>query len=350
MTESYYWYEQTFTGWIERVANMENPPLVNSISYGSVEIGYNALLMNSFNTEAGKLGLRGVSIIVSSGDDGVSNFDCACSQNGGYVPSFPATSPYVTAVGATQGPEASLPEMVCSSTEGGVITSGGGFSTHFPRPDYQKDGVIEEYFNVVTPQPLPGFNSSNRGYPDVSIIGVRYPIVVHGQVALVYGTSCSAPVFSAMVSLINGKRMEQNMSALGFLNYALYEAAANASTADMFNDILKGNNSCCASSEPPYTCCSAGFNAAPGWDPTNGLGSVDYTLFAKYVGKVDVGPMPDVDTNSNDDDFLAFKTSNPYVVLTIVLMAVAAALCCFFSFCKTFSGGAKDEGARAPLI
>ena len=42
----------------------------------------------------------------------------------GYFPSFPATSPYVTAVGATMGPESGDPEIACQSQLGGVITTG----------------------------------------------------------------------------------------------------------------------------------------------------------------------------------------------------------------------------------
>jgi len=42
----------------------------------------------------------------------------------GYFPSFPATSPYVTAVGGTQGPESGTEEIACQSQEGGVITTG----------------------------------------------------------------------------------------------------------------------------------------------------------------------------------------------------------------------------------
>jgi len=42
----------------------------------------------------------------------------------GYFPSFPASAPYVTAVGATQGPESDDPEIACQSQEGGVITTG----------------------------------------------------------------------------------------------------------------------------------------------------------------------------------------------------------------------------------
>ena len=51
----------------------------------------------------------------------------------GYFPSFPATSPYVTAVGGTMGPNTGGDEVVCMSdaVPTGVITSGGGFSTYY---------------------------------------------------------------------------------------------------------------------------------------------------------------------------------------------------------------------------
>ena len=55
----------------------------------------------------------------------------------------------MTAVGATMGPEMGVPEVVCQSNQKynglsgygqvtGIITSGGGFSTFFPQPKYQK--------------------------------------------------------------------------------------------------------------------------------------------------------------------------------------------------------------------
>src|SRR5437868_5965546 len=55
------------------------------------------------DTEALKLGVAGVSIINSSGDDGAPGTDakddaCACA----YTPAFSSASPYVTSVGATQ--------------------------------------------------------------------------------------------------------------------------------------------------------------------------------------------------------------------------------------------------------
>ena len=97
-----FWYTDftSFSSWLVEVADVENPPLVLSISYG-VEEGYVTIAEHSaFNIQAIKLGAMGVTIVVASGDNGaVSRF---FNQNTCiYSPSFPASSPYVTAVGAT---------------------------------------------------------------------------------------------------------------------------------------------------------------------------------------------------------------------------------------------------------
>jgi hypothetical protein len=93
---------------------MTEPYMVNSISWGSYEEDYAQSNLDSFNNEAVALVNMGVTILVSSGDDGVSGSGCDCTedsssatlttmytpQNGaswtgqGYFPSFPATNPY----------------------------------------------------------------------------------------------------------------------------------------------------------------------------------------------------------------------------------------------------------------
>ena len=45
------------------------------------------------------------------------------------------------ALGATMGIESDEPEIACTSTAGGLITTGGGFSTHYEQPSYQKAAV-----------------------------------------------------------------------------------------------------------------------------------------------------------------------------------------------------------------
>ena len=56
-----------FSGWLLAVANLVNPPLVVSISYGASEASITASEFDAFNLQAIKLGLMGVTILVSSG-------------------------------------------------------------------------------------------------------------------------------------------------------------------------------------------------------------------------------------------------------------------------------------------
>lgn len=181
----------------------------------------------------------GVTVIASSGDDGVANYGCNCNSNIakqydncacqassssssafpdynssipawsglGYFPSFPASCPWVTAVGATMGANNIVPqldegEQACQSQLGGIITTGGGFSTYYKRPSWQ-NVAVNSYFSKVnapgsTVRPAPGFNPNGRGYPDVSLLGVSYSVYIDATVFALYGTSASAPAFAAM--------------------------------------------------------------------------------------------------------------------------------------------------------
>lgn len=275
-----YWYDgatDSFFDWITAVAASPSPPLVNSISYGAVEPELPTIVANAFNTEAMKLGVQGVSIFVSSGDDGVANFQARSNpRKCGYNPSFPASSPYVTAVGATQGPESGKTEVACTSNGGGVITTGGGFSTKFSAPTYQQ-AAISNYFATLpaAQQPVTGYAAAGRGYPDVAMAGYNYEVIIGGAVYKLSGTSASAPVVASFVSLVNAARLKNGKKPLGFINPALYTYG----TA-LTNDVVGGENNCAAS----IVCCDQGFYAAAGWDPLTGFGSVDFTsLYNKFV-------------------------------------------------------------------
>jgi tripeptidyl-peptidase-1 len=267
MAETTYWNidnsaSDPFLDWVEALSYYSNPPQVHSISYGGGEDSSNND-MTVFNTEIQKLGLQGITVIVSSGDDGAAG-NAARSDTSycGYSASFPASSPYVTAVGATQGPESGSTEVVCSSATGGVITSGGGFSSIFSQPSYQS-AHVSAYFDNVNTQPVSGYNANGRGYPDVAILGYNYVLAIGGQFTLESGTSASAPVFAGMITLINDARLSAGKSPLGFLNQALYSLDSS-----VWNDIVSGDNTCTAGE-----CCSQGFHASQGWDPVTGLGS-----------------------------------------------------------------------------
>lgn len=103
------WYQpltgdDVFLGWILAVASNPNPPLVHSISYGALERSMPLSYADAFNVEAIKLALQGVTIVASSGDDGVANFKArSAASECGYNPTWPASSAYVLSVGASQG-------------------------------------------------------------------------------------------------------------------------------------------------------------------------------------------------------------------------------------------------------
>ena len=99
-----HWYtDQGFNAWLVAVSNSPKPPLVLSISYGTEEKYISKSLHDAFNVVALKLSVMGVTIFVSSGDDGVlsRNVRGGSVKSCRYVSDFPAASQYVTAVGAT---------------------------------------------------------------------------------------------------------------------------------------------------------------------------------------------------------------------------------------------------------
>lgn len=336
--------EDVFLAWILSVASETDPPLVNSISYGEIEQAVDASTLYSFNVEAIKLGSMGVTITVSSGDNGAaneatinSNTVCLCYYDSssdivtysshywtgeGYFPSFPASCPYVTAVGATMGPNNGGSEDVCEADKGGVITSGGGFSTYYNQSSWQKEAVT----NFLSKQtPTSGYNKYGRAYPDISFIGVEYAVVVNGVVGYLYGTSCSSPVFAAMISILNAQRSRYGLSSLGFLNPSLYEAGYQqlAGNGTFYNDVSSGNNKCCSNSDYPFVptvCCSSGFVAEESWDAATGWGSIDFTRLAVIFDTI----VPVYASRS--------PSSNPVISTTIIAVIAVVVVVAFLLF------------------
>ena len=99
-----FWYtDETFSDFLVSVGNTVSPPLVISISYGQEEDFTTVTELNAFQTQSVKLGVMGVTILVASGDDGANSRTVRTGGTSmcGYSPSFPASCPFVTAVGAT---------------------------------------------------------------------------------------------------------------------------------------------------------------------------------------------------------------------------------------------------------
>lgn len=315
----WYW---TSSGWMydwsTNFFNTTSVPDSVSISWGWAEDGQcqsgidstvcTTLGVNSeqyvarVNTEFQKIGLRGVSLMAASGDSGANGrTDGECTGTVLHS-SFPGSSPYITAVGATQlqDPVYDLPStpqactalagssMKCASggTEVAVssqvagFTSGGGFSTYTPMPSYQKDAVTAYLNSGVALPPSTYFNGSHRGYPDVAAMGNNYAVYLseYGGWTTVGGTSASSPTFTAVAGFMNAASQKADGKPLGFLNPLLYKMYAEQ--PDAFTDVTVGDNKC--TEDGCFSTCQ-GYECAKGWDPVTGLGTPVADKMISYV-------------------------------------------------------------------
>jgi len=244
-------------------------------------------LVARIDNEFMKMGSRGVSLFAATGDGG-NHFsfgpfkpfgadstlakalnEISCNTT---LPTYPAASPWVTGVGASQMQETNTgySPIGCSTQTGATITGGAGFSWQFPMPSYQQS-VVQAYLTANANTNFGNFNSSGRAYPDLTGIGNNIPIVVNSRKMVVAGTSCSTPEVAGVFSMINDQRLNNNLPALGFINTRLYQqAATNQNT--MFVDITEGNSACGIGK-----CCDTGFTAGPGWDAFTGFGNILYS-------------------------------------------------------------------------
>ncbi|EGO00790.1 hypothetical protein SERLA73DRAFT_159461 [Serpula lacrymans var. lacrymans S7.3] len=254
------------------------PANVITTSYGYNEADITPFYAARQCAEYAKLGLMGVTVLYSSGDNGVAGNAGFCLNPNGtetpggkvFNPTFPGTCPYVTSVGATQvSPNSSVlePESACEQ----VIYSSGGFSNYFAIPDYQKDAVASYLKNYPPSYPDSIWNSTgtSRAFPDLSANGANYVVAIDGNFSLVYGTSASSPVVGAILTMVNDARLATNKKPIGFINPTIY----SSNFSDAFNDITNGSNPGCG---------TLGFNSTPGWDPVTGLGTPRFPKLLEY--------------------------------------------------------------------
>jgi len=256
-------YSQTYSllAWAKKLEDMKDGmiPLVNSVSYGNDEVQQTSdQYMYSCNAEFQKLAVRGISILFASGDQGVWGRTGPISTR--YHPDFPASSPYITAVGGTDFKVASTIGEETAWKDGG-----GGFSNTFAIPSYQADAVAG-YKNSTDLPEQKYWNNTGRGYPDISALaGIQnaYCVVFAKEFGGVGGTSASSPVVAGIVAKLNELRLQKGHPVLGFLNPFLYK------NPGAFNDVTTGRNS--GTGRP-----ASGFPASVGWDAATGLGTPDF--------------------------------------------------------------------------
>lgn len=301
-------------GYSRLLTDPAGPPVSASLSYGNCEPGMNSL--PGWRTQDDLFALAGVlgtSLFVSAGDTGsavcqvgdllgvdmlAESIVAALGESN--VPpavfeylevlaqaaaqqaaspastvSYPASSPWVTAVGATQLVLGDQNSIVRESpwndlqygVNGNAVTTGGP-SMIYARPWYQ-----------------PGFTSADRRLvPDISAMGAltpAMPLYVSGQLGIVAGTSESSPMMAAAMALVSKQREAAGKERLGFINPWLYRTAQ--SHPSVFRDITDGNNQYPVPYAPGSLNVMGCCEAVEGFDTASGLGSINFERLAKVA-------------------------------------------------------------------
>jgi subtilase family serine protease len=240
-------------------------PDVISLSYGGCAIEENAAVPGFTSVVDAVLAmtaLSGVSSFVAAGDSGSTT--CGTSVSGTSL-SYPAVSPFVTAVGGTRlalGPgNTRVSETVWNDSVYGENAAGGGaLSRREPRPAYQ-DGF--------TPQ-------NHRAVPDVSALAdivPGWPVVTDAALQPVGGTSGSTPLIAAATALVDASERTAGRPRIGLANGWFYQAASQPGA---FFDITTGNNDLAG-----VGCC----RATAGYDLASGLGVPDWAVLPATLVK-----------------------------------------------------------------
>jgi subtilase family serine protease len=248
------------------------PGTVFSQSFGVTEETFGGAAtaqVKRFDAVYRKGNAKGDTFLASSGDEGSLGVSKQHRDTVYYshpTVGWPASSPYVTAVGGTQLqyhwrwnpkddtaylPDGSRnPDYFAWTNTSAVaepvwnepwasIGTGGGASLIYKQPSWQKS---------VTVRDAAGNAVDARGLPDVS-----WNAAVNGGV-LVYtsffpqtdrpgwhvygGTSAASPQLAGLVALANEKQKRERHDPLGFLNPLLYGVGASPAAAGAFKDIV----------------------------------------------------------------------------------------------------------------
>ena len=225
----------------------KDQPAVLSMSWGAAESGWGELELQLVSDALQAASKLGVTVLVSSGDEGSTDG----AKDGKQHVAFPASSPWVLGVGGTQ--QAGKAEVVWNALPHKGAT-GGGVSDFFALPEWQKKAGVPKSVND---------GKIRRGVPDLAAHAAEeggYRIFVDGHWRVLGGTSAAAPLLAGLIARINAKRKKP----LGYLNPVLYSAARNA-----LKPITEGTN--------------GAYKAAEGYSACTGLGVVDGAALLKKL-------------------------------------------------------------------
>jgi kumamolisin len=220
----------------------ERRPTIISMSFGGCEASGSKLQQASLMEEVLlRAAATGISVFVSTGDQGVTSCRLTIKDQGLEISNahsvvsagYPATSPWVTAVGGTNllldADNAIVEEIVWNSwspvelpTYGvEVIEIGagtGGLSAWFAQPNWQRGIMFGEDLSF-------GSFEKARAVPDVSLLGDSEPGYAYlngGFWGSVGGTSAASPLMAAGVAVMNQARQATDQPRMGFMNPLIY--------------------------------------------------------------------------------------------------------------------------------
>jgi kumamolisin len=250
-------------GWVDLVNEIIKGkpagPVAVSVSWGLAEdsADFSAAARNAINRRLHAAAALGVTFCVSSGDDGSGDQ----VDDGAAHVNFPASSPYVLAVGGTMldGQDEVVWWQPPGERKDGGGATGGGVSTVFKRPAWQTVQITS----------LNEGSIDGRVIPDVAALAGPpfYQLVFLGKPAPNGGTSASAPLWASLIGRSAAAQSPARPPA--FLAPLLYQAGPQGHPLgqSVCRDITSGNN---RSPKP-----GVGYDAAAGFDAVTGWGVPD---------------------------------------------------------------------------
>ena len=197
---------------------------------------------------------QGQSFYLASGDTGA--FSGPVDQ--------PSDEPYITVVGGTTLSTSSTGAWASEVVWNG---SGGGISTVYPIPDWQKGISMSANKGSTT----------MRNLPDVAMVAQN--VWIHadrGSTFAVVGTSIAAPLWAGFTALVNEQGAATGAPPVGFVNPALYAIGKSPRYTTSFHDITSGNNRNTAS--PSLFSAVAGYDLCTGWGSPKGTNLINDLL------------------------------------------------------------------------
>ena len=290
-------YDNDFLDTLARVVDDNKASIVTN-SWGSPSYGETSGLIRAYEAVFEQGAVQGIGFFFSSGDSGDDVASTGLLQT-----DYPTSDPFVTSVGGTSlavGPSNNYKFEAGWGTDkyslspsgnawqplGFIYGAGGGFSSLFNRPDYQR-GVVPAAF------------PAGRAVPDISLdadpttgmlVGETqtFPNGVRYDEYRIGGTSLASPLMAGMQALTT----EAQGNRLGFANPRIYDLARTRSRA--LRDVTSKHdpdanvrpdyaNGVDASDGILYSVRTfdddSSLNTRRGWDDVTGVGSPNGSYF-----------------------------------------------------------------------